>query len=367
MDIRGLIERMNRDQRFINAINNPRVQFGTPAKPYLGLRSLLPEKPVRQNQYSETDIRYRSVIANAGTRYSPIQRKRSMLVGSFDVKLGHSDIGDEFTGSDYDAFVQLLESRGQNTPPNIQDMFTLINWFDNVVTIPLVEHNEKNLWDAIVSSQVTLKGDNGYLETVSLLNPAGHRVNAAGVWSDNTYDPWDDIVAQARVLRSKGFTVNRAIAGANVVPILTGNLKVRQRMGILSITGGMLTGLPANASVEDVNAALRRERLPEIEEYTSQYYTQNGSGYFLDPNSLVLVASTGRDESLDLGDSAPVVIPNTLGYTAIGVPSGQTTSGRRSFVASYDDKPPRVDAQGWQASFPVITEPEAIAVIKNIS
>jgi hypothetical protein len=32
-----------------------------------------------------------------------------------------------------------------------------------------------------------------------------------------------------------------------------------------------------------------------------------------------------------------------------------------------DDKPPRVEAQGWETSAPVITEPEAIATITGIA
>jgi hypothetical protein len=31
-----------------------------------------------------------------------------------------------------------------------------------------------------------------------------------------------------------------------------------------------------------------------------------------------------------------------------------------------EDKPPRIEAQGWQTSLPVITEPEAIGVLTGI-
>src|SRR5689334_11140946 len=99
MDIKTLIERMLRDQDFARVLNNPMSQFGPAARPLLGA-SLLPERTVRQNEYVEQAIRYRSPVANDGTRYSPVQKKRGMLTGSMTVMLGHSDIGSELTSND---------------------------------------------------------------------------------------------------------------------------------------------------------------------------------------------------------------------------------------------------------------------------
>jgi hypothetical protein len=40
---------------------------------------------------------------------------------------------------------------------------------------------------------------------------------------------------------------------------------------------------------------------------------------------------------------------------------------RRTKVTSFDDKPPRVEGQAWSTTFPVVTDPEAIFVIKAIT
>jgi hypothetical protein len=56
-----------------------------------------------------------------------------------------------------------------------------------------------------------------------------------------------------------------------------------------------------------------------------------------------------------------------LGYTAIGRGAGQASNGRVIRAEAFDNKPPRIEAEGWQTALPVITEPEALAVISSIS
>jgi hypothetical protein len=62
------------------------------------------------------------------------------------------------------------------------------------------------------------------------------------------------------------------------------------------------------------------------------------------------------------------VVGDTLGYTAIGRAAGQSNSGRVIKVRPVPDKkPPRVEGEGWQASFPVLADPEAVTVITGIA
>jgi hypothetical protein len=361
MDIAALVASLMADGTVRTLALNTGAQFGVAPRAYLGA-SLLPERTVNDNAFREEGIRYRTVIANSGTRYSPTQKKGAELIGSFLVELGESDIAREFTSRDYDALIRLLQ-----TNPSMEAAATLTRWLDTV-NLGLVELNEKQRWDAIVAASVVRTGDNGYTETVSYSNPASHRAAAGGTWSSDAYDPFADILGMADLLASKGYTVNRIITSRTVVSILAGNDKVKTRTGVATInTSGQIIATPGRATFSAIDGALQRDGLPAIETYDLQYRTQTGTGYFLPRTVFVLVATTGRDETLDFGDTGPIVVNDTLGYMAIGRPAGQSAPGRVIRMEAKQDKPPRIEAEGWQTALPVITEPEAIAVIHTIS
>ena len=111
---------------------------------------------------------------------------------------------------------------------------------------------------------------------------------------------------------------------------------------------------------------MSRERLPAIETYDLRYRTQTGETRFLSDTVMVLVATSGKDMSVDWGD-VQRFIPDVLGYEAIGVATGRGKSGRAYYLTTQEDKPPCIIASGWQMSLPVITEPEAIVVVKAIA
>jgi hypothetical protein len=81
----------------------------------------------------------------------------------------------------------------------------------------------------------------------------------------------------------------------------------------------------------------------------------------------VAVAATGRDATFVSPDGNPLVLTNTLGYTGIGRPAGQSGPGRRVVVNAYETKPPRIEAEAWQTSFPVIQDPEGLYVMTSIT
>jgi hypothetical protein len=355
--IQGLIE----DNTFATLATSPRLQFGPDGDQYLGA-SLLPERNVMENMFREDTIEFRTVIANDGTRYSPVQLKGAELVGSFSVELAHQDIGLELTGRAYDIIVQML---GRNLTKEAAAQ--LIRFADRAMA-GLREKSELQRWQAIVSAAVTLTGDNGYSETVSYSNPANHRAAAGGTWSSDAYDPFADIFTQADLLASKGYPVSRIIMGTPVLSILAGNDKVKARTGyLLSNTSGALGVVAARGDIAGINGALARDGLPPIEVYNRQYRTQTGTGYFLDRATVVLVGTTGRDEEIDLGDTGALTVADTLGYTAIGRAAGQAGPGRVLRVESHDNKPPRVTAEAWATSLPVVMNPEAIATIHTIA
>lgn len=367
LNISGVVNQMMEDSSLLNLMNNPLAQFGPTNFPFLGA-TLLPERVVPLNAWTEEKIQFRTIIANDSTRYSPVQKKGGMLYSSLKVELGNSNIGQEFSGQDYDAFITALHRFGStDNIPSMEAVTRLLNWVDIALLRPLLVKNEKQRFEALVNAQVVRTGDNNYREVVNFPNPSGHRVNAGGVWSNNSYDPYPDVIDMAEFLWGLGFTINRILARRTVTSKLTLNAFIRTRVGRISLASGTVTGLAGRASLADINEMFSSDDLPPIERYDLQYRTQTGSAYYLDSASMLFVCTTGRDETVDMGDSAPLIMPNTLGYVGVGTPAGQPNPGRVVNMAVKTDHPPRIEGEGVQVSFPVFTEPEAVGVIKNIS
>lgn len=369
-DIRTLVYNLNRFGDLNLIARDPRTQFGTPARRYIG-PELLPNRTVPFNDYIEELIRYRTIIANAGTRYSPVQKKGGALFGTFQVHLADSDKGAELTGADYDGLLRILG----NTSDSMQAVAQIVNFVDSSINIPLEEWNERARWQCIENALVLLRGDNGYSEDVSYPNPAGQRANAGGTWSDDTYDPFDDVFAMANLAASIGYSITRIITSRRVMSIMGNNAKVQARTGriILPVGSGGVGIAAARASIGAIGQALSADGMPVPELYDLRYRTETGDARFMSDTVMVLIAETGRDPGLDLGDLAilaPEILDrlgNTVGYTAIGRAAGQGTPGRFIRSEFFEDKPPRVWAEGWQTSLPVVTEPNAIFVIKAIN
>lgn len=369
MDLLTLVRQMTTDGTVDTIARNPLAQFGPPARQYLGA-TLLPERLVPLNAYRERNIRYRTVIANNGTRYSPTQIKDdSSIVGSMLVELAETDIARQFTAEDYDAFLELLATR-----PSIEAVAALTNWLDLTVNRALLDLNEKQRWQALVDAQIVMTGDNGFTETLAYSNPAGHRVNAGGVWSNNAYDPYPDIVAQVQVLTDKGYTVNRIITSRRVATILARNTNMQNRAGarIEVTTGGAIQGRPRPLiSIDQLNAIFLADGLPPMELYEAQYFDYAGANRFLKNDVMVFVATTGRDATITetrfYENGEVVVLDNTLGYQAIGRAAGQAAPGRVIKMWAKDKKPVGIEAEGYATTLPVLLEPEAIATIRAIA
>lgn len=367
MEIRTLLRRMQDTYAFANLAGNRLAQFGPDNRRYLGAE-LLPERPVNKNYGVETGIKYRTNIANDGGRYSPVQMKQGVRSGSFEWALGYQDIGSPFNAPDYDALIEMLDPiNGVEDAPALEGIAQITQWADATLLRPLIEKIELQRWQAIVGASVLRVGDDGYRETVTYPNPAGQRVTAAGTWSNNAYDPWADIIAGRNFLAAKGYRVTRIISGTTAVTKLQNNTLIRQRGGVLSLTGGLLTGLLGGVSDVRLAEMLQNDSLPGVEKYDLQYFTQTGSGYFLPRDVMVLVADTNRDERIDLGDLAPEIVFNTLGYVPIGKAAAQPRAGRVIKVKHMDEKPEGLKGEGYQASLPVIAVPEAFYVISGIA
>lgn len=386
MKIPVLIQNMVESGAFSRVINNPLAQFGSKARAYKGAE-FLPESEKPENSYTEEVIEYRTLVANDGTRYSPAQKKQGVITGTFRVDLAHQDVASEFKGEDYDALIKLVEQTmgrqgvegGDVTREDMLGMTKLINWSDVTLSRPLLENIERARWMAIVDAQVLRAGDNGYNEKVNYSNPSGHRASAGGTWSSDAYDPYVDIMAMFELLAAKGYIVNRIVTTQTVISILSKNAIMRARVGHIRVKtddNTVVNQSAGRASLQQINIHLNSEELPGLERYDLQYRTETSSGKFLASNSgsdnyvaggvMAFFCTTGRDRTIDRADLEPLIIPSTVGYVGIGRAAGKSSPGRATHVRSFDDKPPRVEGQAWQASLPVIQDPEAIAVIKGI-
>jgi hypothetical protein len=362
MDLGSLVRQMRETSALTRLATNPRIQFGTPQRRYMGAE-ILPERNVTENSYTEENVQYRTIVANAATRYSPVQKKKGVMVGSMEVKLGESDVGSELTSRDYDVLRRLLARNA-----SMEAMAQVIRWADTTLNRPLLEWNERARWEAIVDAKVLLRGDSDYTVDMNYSNPAGHRAAAADLWSDDTYNPMEDIYAQQQLLADKGYTVGRIYTSRRVLNILANNAIVRTRTNRITVnTSGQITAdAGGRVTQAQLNSMFSEDGLPPIQLNDQIYRLNTGTGRFLADDVFVMVATTGRDETLDFGDTL-INVPNVLGYTGVGVPAGQSNPGRVLRVEPFDNKPPRLEGEAWQTSLPVILEPEAIAVIHTIA
>lgn len=374
MDLMTFVMQLERDRAFDALINNPALQFGTNEQPYLGAE-LLPERLVEENFYTEWGIRYMTVVASHGARYAPVQRKDAGdMFASFDVKLADQDIGAEFTSRDYDALVSLVRQLADNATLDVPEMQAaadrVLQWADVRLLRGLLDLNEKDRWDAIRIGTVDRRGDNAYREMVEYPKPAGHRVTAGGTWSDDTYDPFDEIVAMADLLTSKGYTVDRIITSRKVRRILEANEKIRVRFAdpLRSIlVPGLDTGNAfVRMNVDQLRTGFERNDLPAPIEYERQYRDGSGLRRYVPDDCVIFLSTTGREDTIPIINGERF-LPNTAGYFAIGRAVGQANPGRVIRVEPKFDKPPRIEGEAWQTGLPVITEPESIAVISGIS
>jgi hypothetical protein len=243
----------------------------------------------------------------------------------------------------------------------------LTNWADVTLNLPLIELNELQRWQAIVDAQVIRRGDGEYMDTVQYPNPTGHRVAQSAPWSTDTTDIFEQIFTVAEMLKGKGFNLSRIITSTPVLSKMGLNANVRTRTGVATINpAGQISATSGRATAEVINALLQRDDIPPIEVYNQQYRTQTGTGYFLKRDVMVFIAATGRDQVIDLGDDEDLM-PDTLGYMAIGRAAGQAAPGRVIRMEQFESKPPRIDGEAWQTALPVITEPESIACIFGIT
>lgn len=365
-DLQRIIDQLVTSGAIKRIARNRAQQFGSRTRPRPGAR-ILPAEDQPENSYTDDTVKYRTNVANAGTRYGPVQLKGNAYTGSVKVELFEYDIGSELTSKEYDTLLRYLDTRR-----TMDAVASITNFLDVTINQAIEDLREVYRWQAIELASVTRKGHNKYLEVVPYSNPSLHRAAAAAAWSNDATEIMDDISNRVQLLADKGFKVGQIFSSRNVVNIMAGNAKMATRAGKVKVSAsnGAFTTTPAGRlSLESINQAFSDEGLPPIQLLDGIYRTQTGTTRFISNNVMIFLALTGRDATVELGDTEGTVelLPDVLGYYGVGRAAGQSEPGRVIRATHEEDKPPRIEAQGWETGAPVITEPEAIATITGIA
>lgn len=341
---------------------DPRIQFGTPTRQYLGA-TILPERQVRENSFSESDVRFFATPANDATRYSEPQMKAGELGASQDIKLGEIDIARQLTGRDFDNIRAIAA-----TNPNAAKA-QLIAWLNTALNLSIVEKEEIQRWQLIVDAIIRIRGTDGKTSDVGFASPPEHRITipsgttAAPTGWYGAQDPMEAIFYMKTLLNSKGYELARIIGDSDLTAVLATNQVMQGRLGVFTVSDGTLTQRTGLVSKAALDAYFGGFGLPAIEEYNLTYRSQTGTGFFKPRGAMVFVAATGRSETIDLGDAGLQIVENTAGYYAIGTAVGEDAPGRVIRTESRNLKPVGIYGQGFQTSLPINQEAEGIGVI----
>jgi len=362
MDLGTFLERLIEQGRIEAVMTNEFAQFGIQPRQYMGAM-LLPEEMKESNTYRETEVYYRTVVANAGSRYSPAQIKDGGVIGGeMLVELGNSDISTRLRGDRYDDLVEYLNEDADMAADEI------MSWVNQLVNMALVEFNEIKRWEALESAQVTIE-INGVQQTVQYPDPTGHRVAAGLDWTVDGNDPMEDILAMQSTLRDKGYVLENIITSHDVMSTLRQNEQIARRAGAVVGQADNVVQVQ-NIDNSDVQGVFDQNNLPTPQTYDLNYYTEQGNAQrFMSDDVMVFTCRTGNETEVRLSSDPTTrrILRETLGYTGVGKPAGQPEPGRTIDLQHKTNKPPRIEADGWQTSLPVLTNPEAVGVINSIT
>lgn len=367
-DLLSFVDDFIKDGYPYQIARDPRVQFGTPQRQYLGAQ-ILPEQTSDTNAIIEDLARFEIVIANDGDPLSPPQIKQSAGGAELIVRLGHIDIATQMDARDMRRLANLVDG---NDRAAAESFFA--RWLTRAVRLGLSEKAESQRWQLLADAQVSLN----YLDQPSRiadfpsLSPDGHRVTvpsgteaAPAGWYADDFDPMaETIIPLVTMLKAKGYMPTRIVTSTNLLQgVLASNPEMQRRSGgtlVINSSGSLEN---ANGDLADTSRRFLANGMPAPVTYDLHYRTQTGSQRFLPDDKFIILCTTGRDAEIDLGDDGVRVIEDTFGYYGVGVSEGQSTPGAVITPKYSDVKPVGVYAEGYLEGFPILLEPEAIAVV----
>lgn len=369
-DLKSLLDWLLQDRSLDTILANPLSQWGPASRPMKGA-NFLPPKLVEKNQDTIEDVRFRTVAAQDGTRYSPAQLVGGgEMFGKIHYRLGHSDLMREISGPDYDGIVRYL-----NANMGMQAAAKVVGLFDTFINQAMVEHDELAIWEAIVSNSITRRGANAYFEYDEGIDLSSQRVTAQCDWTDADTTPWTtDILPSIRRLVASGYQRSgiRIMTTDQVLMTLAEHPQTARYLVQTPLATGQsvqeATGVFSNADVTRV--FLAKMGIMSVDTHDIRIQTETGELRAYPESNMTFIASTGRSEEVlyNVADPSQVkIVPDVIGFNAIGVANGVTTPGRQGNMNVFTGtKAARIEFEGWQASGPVILNPQAIANISAI-
>jgi hypothetical protein len=377
--IQALLEMLRRDREFSKLLGNLLAQWGPPGKPRMSA-IFLPPRLVEKNQDTIEEVNIRTVAAIDGTRHSPAQLvDAGELFGKINYRLGHSDLARQIVGPDYDGVLAWL-----NRGVPMEAAARVMGMFSTMILDALVDHDELANWEAIFRNEITRRGNNAYFEYEQGPDLSGHRVNASVNWTTQTVDgsgqptndPWaSDIIPRIRFLTRLNYDRGgiRVVLTDRQLQTLAEHPATTRRAFSGSIATGQTIDQASSVMVEsDVYSVFRKLGISQDRIYVNdqRIQTRTGETRCTPEDEMAFIASTGRTEEVRFNVDNPSevrMVENTLGFSAIGVANGMSNPGRQSAQRAFENqKDARIEMEGWQASGPIILNPDAISVIKEI-
>lgn len=364
MNVTELIDKALEKERFKQLFRNRLSQFVDSRRntPMLGA-FLLPLMDKTENKYDEYDIQFETVIADDANRYDgPVKKERGKH-RSLSVSFGHFNIGVDFDAHQMEKIQELLDTVGEQDAEDY-----LVGLADKLVRLAIDQLREKHRWEAILEAKQYLVSADERKFTLSLENPAGHRITANGTWSDPTYNPViDDIVPAIDFLEQKGFLVRMMVSRKKPLRLLQANEQIMKatKSDVNEPDGGLVRN-PALLNYMREN--VQQTNLPGITTYDNFYKTQKGGPKFYIPeDSLAIICSTGRDYTVAVEQGEDLLLPDTLGYFGVGKVMNEKVPGDFIQVIPSGRKPDYVEIEAYSAGAAIIQDSEAILVISGIS
>ena len=365
-DLKSIVEELEEQGEFDKTTRNPLAQFGNQARGrnLLGAQ-LLPERmrDPHDNSFTDEDFEIRTVIGQDTTRYSAVEKRSRVESEPRDVFLGELEAGALLTAQQIDSLNRILKRSGVEVTKE-----AMVSLVERLGIGGLMDKKELQRWEAIVFGQIMITGSGKKERIVNFPNPTGHRFAANGLWSDDAYNPFEDLTTGYQILEEAGHPLRAMFCRGKIWAYLQKNATVSSKVGTLIVND--LNQLETRNSLVErskIQLYLQSEGFPPFTVYNLDYYTPTGKGYFLPDDLVVMIGSTPKQYELtNEADGAELLLYDTLGYFEVGTAQAQDEAKDVLHAYYHEKKPASIEVEAYGTGVTNIQENEAIVVINEI-
>ena len=332
-------------------------------QPYLGL-TLMPRQLRTSNMYVESDLQFLSVIADDSDRYAESSKKKRAKGASLEVSFGHYDIAVDIKAQEIDKIKMIFDLRDRESAMNY-----FLNLMRKLLRYAVDDKHELWAMTALLEAKIKLSGADERKFTLNMIDPAGHRKDVNGAWSDPTYNPvTEDILPMIDFLTGKGKTIRFMGCRTSTARLLQSNEQVNRLVTPnINIQPNLQTSLTALSLY--LNQQRPDDNIPPIITYDRRYHTQTKTEYFMPTSDFLIVCDSDRSFEIERGiGEETFIVDRALGYIGIGTPESQFMPGDVINVLLHDKKKPTyIEAEQYGCGAPVLQEYENVGVLRDIS